>query len=58
MRPLYSPTLAQLEALQRYVLTVLMQTAEAFARAENRVTVTKRDVKRAVDHHASTFGPA
>ena len=52
-----SPTLGQVETLLRYV-KVLMQTAEALARAENRVTVTKRDVKRAVDHHASTFGPA
>ena len=52
-----SPTLAQLEALLRYV-TVLMHAAAFFAREENRITVTKKDVKKAVDHHARTFGPA
>ena len=50
MPPYYSPTLAQLEAI--------VQTAIAFARAENRTTATKEEGKRAVDHHAPTLGPA
>ena len=50
MYPYYSPTLAQLEAM--------VQTARAFARAENRTTPTKEDIKRAADHHAPRLGPA
>ncbi len=50
MYPYYSPTLSQLEAI--------VHTAIAFARAENRTTPSKEDIKRAADHHAPRLGSA
>ncbi len=49
MPPYHSPTLAEIEAI--------VETAIAFAPAENRTTAIKKDVKRAVDHHTPTLGP-